>query len=369
MQSFIILETKLESVIPLKLIFDTGAEHNLLFNRITTDVIQDAYQREVKILGSDLSKEVPALLTQPLNIQTNNNLHKQLQFIVLLEPIESINELIGEQIDGILSASFFMDYNFEINYKKQIITLRDKKPNKKKLNAFKACDISLVKNKPYIKSTLKISEGDSVYHLNLLLDTGAGLSLLLYKNAQSTLIIPKQLLPGKIGSGIGGLVNGYIARSKTFEMCDLVFDNIVTCYQEVNTIQSEKEALVKQGIIGNQVLEKFDVIFDYADLKIYFKQNSNHKTFEYDRSGLAIVSGDTDFSKFYVAQVIPNSPGEQAGFELGDRIISINHLSTNFMNLGSIQRKLSRNGQHTVTIKVERNGKTIKSKIKLVDLL
>ncbi|MEO6190811.1 MAG: hypothetical protein ABIO44_11075, partial [Saprospiraceae bacterium] len=63
-QSFIILDIKLENIIPLKLIFDTGAEYNLLFNRTYTDLIKDAYLREVKIMGSDLSVEIPALLTQ-----------------------------------------------------------------------------------------------------------------------------------------------------------------------------------------------------------------------------------------------------------------------------------------------------------------
>ena len=68
-QSFILIDIKLEGVIPMTLLFDTGAEHNIFFDKIYFSIFSDVYQRDVSSLGSDLNEKIPAKITRPLSIK------------------------------------------------------------------------------------------------------------------------------------------------------------------------------------------------------------------------------------------------------------------------------------------------------------
>ena len=369
-QSFIILDFKLENLLPVKLIFDTGAEHNLLFHKNSTDLIQGSYQRELKIMGSDLKREIPALLTHELSVQVNPRFFINEQFLVLMEPSESLNEIIGEKVDGILSAGTFRNYIIEINYKRKFILLTDRNQLEKKTKNYKSCDIQLFRGKPFLKSEFEINpDSASHYSLNLLLDTGAGLSLLIYRSAQSTLAIPDKIITFMLCSGIGGLLEGFIGKAKKLTFCSTEFTDVITNYQEISEDYALKEGQTKQGLIGNHILEKFNFILDYSSSKIYLKAISNNPVVNYDRSGLSVIAGGANLNRYYIAYVIPGSPADSAGIKSGDRIKSINGRSSAFLSLSSIQKRLTRNPGNKIRLNLQRGKEKIVSKIVLRDLL
>ncbi len=368
-QSFIVLELKLENILPVKMIFDTGAEHNLFFNRKYTDIIQDSYLREVKILGSDLTQEIPALLTSSLSVHFGENKTWNMQFLVLMEPNNSLNEIIGEQIDGILSAAVFSNYIFEIDYKHRQIMLYDKLPSSKKLTHYQICDLLIYKNKPFVKTELMVNSNSNINPLTLLLDTGAGLTLLIYKSAQSTLDIPSTLVPGKLGTGIGGLLNGYIAKSEKLIFCNTDFLNLMTNYLEIHTDYALKESQYKQGLVGNQILDKYSIIFDYNQSKLYWKKLKRDVEFNYDRSGISLIAGGENLNKFVVAYLIPGSTAEVAGLKTGDQILKINGIPASWLSLNSIQRKLSQKGHKKISLKLKRANEKLKIEFNLKDIL
>lgn len=355
-QNFIVLDLKLENVLPLKMIFDTGAEHHLLFDKKQTDLISDAYLREVRVMGSDLQQEIPALLTTSLDLSLTDRQHRNVQFVVLLEQIGSVSEMLGEQIDGILSASIFADNVFEINYKHHYIQIYEGLPSPKKLSGFGRCSLQIYKNKPFVNSNLTIARGTDPVALNLLIDTGAGISVLLYKSTQSTLSLPDSLIPGKLGSGLGGLLNGYLARTEKLDFCNTSFDKVITSFQEINTAYSERESRFKQGLIGNQVLEKYTLLMDYMHSTLYWKQITPDRTIRTDRSGMTLVAGGYEFNQFTVAHILPGSPADRMGITTGDRILSVNRWPAGWLNLRQIQRKLSRTGDHMVRLRISHEG-------------
>ena len=67
--NFIILEVHIFGGIPLNLIFDTGAEHVIIFKREFTDLLQVPYDKRVPIMGSDLSREIFALITRNVMLE------------------------------------------------------------------------------------------------------------------------------------------------------------------------------------------------------------------------------------------------------------------------------------------------------------
>lgn len=121
-QSFILIDIKLEGVIPMTLLFDTGAEHNI-FDKIYFSIFSDVYQRDVSILGSDLNEKIPAKITRPLNIKVAEKFEQKVECIVLDKAQISLSQIVGVEVHGILSASLFKEYKIAIDYSKGQITL------------------------------------------------------------------------------------------------------------------------------------------------------------------------------------------------------------------------------------------------------
>ncbi|MCC6844587.1 MAG: PDZ domain-containing protein [Saprospiraceae bacterium] len=368
-QSFIILEVNLEGIIPLKLIFDTGAEHHLLFESKYTDIFKDIYSREVKVLGSDLQQEMNAWVTKPLNLFIEGMGDVSLPLLVLQKPVTGVSEIIGEEIHGILSAAHFKNYFIEINYSSHIILLHEKL-KEEKLKKYESCSMHLYRNKPYITVEMKTQEDNTAVKLNLLVDTGAGLSLLIYTGHQTNVTLPAQLVPGKLGSGIGGLINGYVGRTKSFDFCAFQFPELLTYFQELDTELMEREKDRKQGIIGNQILERFRVIFDYNHSVVYFKSIKNYNAqLRFDRSGITCLAGGPLLKNFYVSHLVDNSPAANAGIKEGDLILKLNSTGAEYLNLNTIQRRLSNKEGKRIRLKVLREGKKLEFTFTLKDLL
>ena len=67
--NFIVVDVLMNGLVPLKFIFDTGAEHTILTRREITDVLGVPYRRRFTVLGADMKTELHAYLVR--NIQTN----------------------------------------------------------------------------------------------------------------------------------------------------------------------------------------------------------------------------------------------------------------------------------------------------------
>ena len=62
--NFIVLDARIFGTIHVQFIFDTGAEHVILFKREYTDVLQIPYDKRIPVMGSDRSQEIFALITR-----------------------------------------------------------------------------------------------------------------------------------------------------------------------------------------------------------------------------------------------------------------------------------------------------------------
>jgi len=75
------------------------------------------------------------------------------------------------------------------------------------------------------------------------------------------------------------------------------------------------------GLVGNDVMRRFNVILNYPDRCIYIKPNNHfQESFDYSYTGLGIylINGE-----IRVIDIIKGSPGDKAGFQPGDIIFSV----------------------------------------------
>ena len=205
-----------------------------------------------------------------------------------------------------------------------------------------------------------------------MIDTGAGLALLLHTDTHPDLELPDQVIPGQVGVGLGGAIDGILGRVKRFPFgkSPLRLFDVVTNFQELNSDLETSQLNARNGIIGNEILRRFQVIIDYPQEKLYLKPNRRYKKkFEFDRSGLILIAGGERLNEYYVSKVVPFSPASEVGIIRGDRIIGINGTSASFSTLEGILQKLKRKPGKKIRLVLSRRGTKMRRHFVLRDLI
>jgi predicted aspartyl protease len=368
-QNFILIEVKMFALLPMKFIFDTGAEHTILFKRQYADIMGVEYERRIPIVGADLSLELFALVARQVTLQVNGMPIMDKDILVLERDLFKLDEITGSQIDGIIGGEFFKNVIFHINYRKQKITLLPKSEFPKPGKGYKTIPINLKSNKPYTIAEVSLEDGRSM-DLELLVDTGAGIPLLLHNNSNQNLGLPSNYITGKLGVGLGGMIKGYIGRVRSVKIGDIQFDQVITNFQDLPESVILDESKFRNGILGNQILSRFDIWFDYISEKMYLKPGRQlKKKFNMDRSGMIVFATGQNLNVYVVQDVIEGSPADKAGILVGDVIKTIQGLPAKVFSLNGIIRKLQKKQGKKIRLQLLRNNKTIRKTFKLRDLV
>jgi len=353
--NFILVKIRLNNFIPLTFIFDTGAEYTILAKREFTDLLGVNYDREFKLIGADLSTEIIAHLAKNIDITLPGIRARNQNILVLDKDYFHFEEFAGVSIDGVLGADIFRHFVVKINYKRGVITLYE--PSEfKKPKGFTSFRIDIKSSKPYIH--LPVSIRDSlILSSRFLIDSGAGLSLLLYTNTHNEFELPPNTITGNIGFGLGGVMEGYLGRIHKLDLSPFSFSNVITNFQELSYSVDTSFVILRDGIIGNGLLSRFTVIVDYHRSRLYLKPRRKYnRGFEYDRSGMIFIASGTDLNKFEVVSIIPGSPAAEAGVLPGDIVIGINRIPKPILDLKLINRKLQKREGKKIRLVIDRQG-------------
>ena len=367
---FILVDVKIDKTLPLKFIFDTGAEHTIMFQKLMADLIDMNYTDKIKILGSDISGDVHALIARNIFLGLKNGKTVQRDILVLEEEIAKLREAIGEEIGGILGTSAFKGMVVRINYQKNKIILthplRFEPPKKNK--GYESFDLEVVRNKAYLKTPILLQNGEK-YTSTLLVDTGAAIPLLIHTNTDSSLVIPDVVIDGRLGFGLGGPIKGFLGKIRQLQLGPYQFDFPLTSFQDIDLETFKQSDLIRNGILGNKLLSRFDVIIDFFHKKLYLKPRKKYNIdFKYDLSGLEIIAVGREFNEFVVKRVVKDSPAAEVDIRQGDRIKKIGIFGAHHYTLERIVNKLESKPGKKIKLKIERDGQILSKKFKLRDL-
>jgi len=347
--NFIIVKVIFNDVFPLKFIFDTGAEHTILTRREITDLLQINYERKFTIKGADLKTDLYAYLATGVQLSINNLVAVNRPILVLEEDYFRVDR---------------------IDYRRQVITLYDPGKFEPPGGKFEEVPVEITRNKPYIVGDTKLTQ-DTTVAAKYLLDTGASISLLIYTNTHPALDLPPRYIRSKIGMGLGGFLEGFLGRVEQIDIGDAFqLPGVITNFQEIPPDVDQSFLHGRNGIIGNQVLNRFEIIIDYIGGRMYLEPQRNfNKRFEYDKSGLVIAASGEHLNKFIVVDLIANSPAADAGVQVGDRIVAVNRLPVGLLSLGSITKKLRKREGKRIRLAIVRGEERILFKFRLRRLI
>lgn len=368
--NFIILNLNFGGYLPLRFIFDTGAEHTILTKREISDLLRVQYEREFRVAGSDLKTLLIAYLARRIRFDIPEKVYAPSEdILVLQEDYFRFEEYAGVTVHGILSANAFSRYVIKINYDRRVITLYDHETFKLREKGFVPIPVEMFRGKMYLKTTLQVLP-DSTAAVKLLLDTGAGLPLLLFSNTHPLVHPPQKALPSNIGMGLGGYLEGYTGRVHQVQLGGFAQTGVVTYFQELDTTVNLEYLNNRNGLIGNALLNRFQVILDYRNEQIWLKPAKHYQEeFIYDRSGLSVVATGAKFNEFIVQNVLPNSPAAEADIRRDDQIVRVRNSPASFYNLNDLQRLFQKKPGKKIRLTVKRGEERIKKVLVLRDLI
>jgi PDZ domain/Aspartyl protease len=231
---------------------------------------------------------------------------------------EMLSSIYGEQIDGIIGYTFFSRYLVKINYDSLRMDVYTSGPVKYPKGGF------LLKPRVFGLPMMSGQLNDARYiNSRFFFDTGAGLCLLFSSHftTDSAVFAPKKKKPVLAeGAGLGGKTEMQLTTLKNFSIGPFKFRQIPTyIFDDTCDITAYPQL---GGLIGNDLLRRFNLIVNYPRSEIYLLPNAMfNQPFDYSYSGVSIglIEG-----KIVVTDVMKDSPAEKAGFREGDVIVGIN---------------------------------------------
>lgn len=257
--------------------------------------------RKVSFLNNQTLR-LPNLVIDSLNFHINN--------------YDILANVYGERIDGIIGYSVISRYIIKLNYDSSYIEFWSKGNLKYPKGGYLL--------RPFI-STLPVQtvrvKDDRTVTSRFLYDIGAGMNMIFSSDFinDSSLLSRKRKLFNKEAEGLGGKIDMSITVIKEVKIGPYRFRKVpVYIFDDVYNATSYPYL---GGLIGNDLLRRFNVIMNYEKRDIHLLPNSHFgDPFDYAYTGLELYYIE---GKVLVGDVAEDSPAEDAGLQEGDIVVSI----------------------------------------------
>jgi hypothetical protein len=167
--------------------------------------------------------------------------------------------------------------------------------------------------------------------------------------SDSSLLDPRKKSFPTQAQGLGGKANMRLTTIKEMRLGPYRFRKVPTyIFDDDYNVTSYPNL---GGLLGNDILRRFNVTLNYDRREIYLLPNSHYRDqFDYSYTGLGIywVEGE-----IRIGDIMQDSPAEKAGLKLDDVVIAVNN---NFSNNIQLYKNILQTIGEKVTVIVKRNG-------------
>ncbi len=275
--------------------------------------------KDVKLWGIGNSFQKAKSVNDTVSFKFNNNIYKITNVL-----IHNLKPIGGDFIDGLIGIDYFKKSILEINYFNKYINLY------KSIDSIDISDYKLVSTKKIGNNfcmLMEIKVNDSVtIKGNFIIDTGMPFSTL------TDFVAKKYNLDKKVKrktryytkyGGIGGESSGFDFIADSLQISNFHLKNVNLSFSiDSSGMLADGEYL---GIIGNNILEHFDILINFNNCNLYLKPNENFKKpFISDRFGFFFINRCKTLGGWIVTGLTEKSDAEKKGLKIDDKIIYIN---------------------------------------------
>ena len=270
-----------------------------------------------------------------------------------------LTAVYGEPIDGIIGYSVFSRYIIKVDYDSSKIEFWTKGAMKypRGGHVLKPVITTLPVQMAKVKDSRPVET-------RFLIDMGAGLNVLFSKEfiKDSAFLRSDRKLYVKEAEGLGGKIDMFVTTIKELRVGPYKFKNVpANIFDDVNNVTSYPHL---GGLIGNDLLRRFNVIINYDKNEFHLLPNSHYNDhFDYAYSGIELyyVNG-----LIYIGDVAKGSPAEEIGLREGDVVVAIN---TNFSQNMTQYKTVLQNAGDKVRLIIRRAEDLMQFELKVKNIL
>ncbi len=348
---------------PLDFIFDTGDGLTVLDINKARDlnILSDA-----KVTKTSAGGTVTGALLKHQKITVGG---QDISDVELYETsLDHLEISIGRSIDGIIGYDVLKNFAVRIDYNAMEFSLYDK-DNFKYTGSGDRFDLDLHNYIPYIPGTVTLANGETLKG-DFFVDTGAGTTI-----DFNTPFVDKHKMISKIGNQYSYLVSGisdnetmhYKGKAALFKFGSFVFNGIpIGLSQAEHGIQASKKV---DGILGNELLKRFNMVLDYEGGKIYMERNDVFDdVFRIDAAGFDLQYG-AGMEDVFIHVIHENSPAAAEGIDVNAQLIEVAGKAVSSYSLPELKNLFSNANDQSIAIKILQNGEYLDIELPLKNLL
>ncbi len=356
----IYIKGRLNNSQPLWFVLDTGANSSVINTARAREL---GFKIEEGFNATGAGGTVESGRVSGININLGEVSLNNLTVAVL--PLDSLEDSAGRRMDAILGYELFKNFIVEIDYESNQIKLSEPKGFVYR-GAGESLPLTFTHNHPYVRASIRLA-GREPIEGEFVIDLGSNFAVTLLPSfiEQQGILksIPKTIQTR--GRGVGGEVEMPVGRIESLQMGRFKIDRPVTVLPPSGTFGSEGKA----GNIGSAIMRRFKIIFDYSRRRVILEPNKDFSNpFEFDMSGLALMTNSPLFQSVRVLRVIKDSPAAEAGIQPHDEITAINNRPAAEFQLMQLREMFKRAGQ-TYLLEIKRGDEKLKLTLKTRKLI
>lgn len=336
---------------PANLIFDTGAPYvcldSIFFSKSDLQY-EHVFAGQMGGAGNSMARV--RIIVDELTYTVAGK-----EYLSHISPIFQLKPIVGDDADGLLGLTELKGKIIALDYHGQRVGFWD---HLEAADTVGYTRIPVVVDGTRIKVPVTVVvRDDKRIEVQAIMDLGSGGSMSL------TSLVANKYGLGEIGpkreyyivnGGVGGEATGYVFRGNSVSIGPYTLKGVIMDYSTNTNGAMVKEDVL--GLLGNDILSRFDVIVDQEGQQLYLRPNADFEK-PYDDSGAGF--NYTDRSKtlgcWVVNALFRDSNAEKAGLRGGDHIIAIDGQSVKefthkqlvgyFDNKSSVSLTILRDGQ------------------------
>lgn len=248
-----------------KVILDTGMHFDglLLYNIGPEDSIALKTATQVLVPGAGGDSPSTALMADSMSFFVGALECKDQRIIILQD-----DRLRGISSEGVVGFSLFGKYIVQVDYDRMIITLHESGIELDSSWTLLAMTFK-ENNIPWINGAVDINGGEEI-PVSLYIDLASPDALELLIKEEMKFSLPLKLEDAYLGTGLSGDIHGQKGRISSLKLGPFYLKDVLTAFAPAEIRSKQENA---DGVIGNNSLRRFNVIFDYKGKKLYLKPN------------------------------------------------------------------------------------------------
>lgn len=388
-------------------LMDTGVKETILFAN-TDDSVYLHNQQKILFQGIGMEEGVEGVISNGNIVNVGGVAVDSLHGLYVVQGDDlDLSSRVGVGINGILGSRFFKSFPIKIDYNRSRLTVYPPGYDySREVRRYQEMPIELYNDRPYMDGRVLVD--NEWIEGKMLIDMGNTDPFLLFEFLLPELDIREPYVEEYIGQGFNGPIYGKRNRIRRVSLNGIDFDYPIVAYPDSNSVYIARFAPGRIGSIGNQSLERFFVLMDYKNERLYLRKNKQFgKPFLLNMAGIGVKHDGLIWTKevvkipitrsdtggyleeergitFYIANdhfqysfvlkplykiegVRKDSPAALAGVKDGDILLRVNGVHTDNLTLAKILSRFHAKPGDEVRLQLQRGEEKLRIRFRLTD--